>query len=188
MISILKPVSPKDCELIAHGDKRAIVSKVTPKEVPFKGYLYCTKDKHLQLVLGEDNWYRLYDVRDYREVCGGHINFVPNGNGKVIGEFICNQVDKLEEQVISSGLYYSKYEDVIDYELNEETCLDNFELLDYGQGKTLYVWHISDLKLYNQPKELTDFRKPMLPLGLSWDNNKIMRPPITLCYVQDLEK
>jgi hypothetical protein len=31
------------------------------------------------------------------------------------------------------------------------------ELYDYAKGKTVYGWHISDLKIYDTPKELGEF-------------------------------
>lgn len=38
-----------------------------------------------------------------------------------------------------------------------EPCLPYDEILAYGNGKTLYGWHISDLKIYDKPRELSEF-------------------------------
>lgn len=67
------------------------------------------------------------------------------GRGKVIGEFICNNASELDY------VYYWNN----GYEF--ETCLTYRQVADYGKGKTLYGWHISDLKIYDRPKELSEF-------------------------------
>lgn len=43
----------------------------------------------------------------------------------------------------------------------KEMCLTNKDLIEYGKGRPLYGWHISDLKIYDKPKELRKFRKPL---------------------------
>ena len=68
-------------------------------------------------------------------------------NGKVIGEFVC---DKIKEYTSNERGWYC-------YDL--ETCLLCDEIAGYGKGKTLYGWHISDLKIYDKPKELSEFKK-----------------------------
>lgn len=139
MKSVLISIQPKWCELISSGKKTIEVRKTAPKEVPFKAYIYMTKGK--QMIL-ENN----------KNVC-------LTWTQEVIGEFVCDWVEKLEEQVILGGLYYSKYKDVIDYELNERTCLDNFELLNYGKGKPLYGLHLTEVKIYDEPRELSEFSR-----------------------------
>lgn len=62
-------------------------------------------------------------------------------NGKVIGEFVCDFV----------------YEN-IGYD-SQGTCLSADELKRYAKGKPLYAWHISDLVIYDKPKELSEFQK-----------------------------
>lgn len=45
MKSVLISIRPKWVEKIASGKKTIEVRKSAPKEVPFKAYIYCTKDK-----------------------------------------------------------------------------------------------------------------------------------------------
>ena len=73
--------------------------------------------------------------------------------GKVGLKFICDKVEKLEEHIEERGLYYT-----LNSDFNEAAQLDNWQLHDYGKGKPLYGWHISDLKIYDKPKELGEFR------------------------------
>ena len=119
---------------------------------------------------------------------------------KVIGEFICDKVD---------AYTFSNYE--AQYRINDvdliKTCLNFPELIAYGKGKILYGWHISDLKIYDKPKEIADFYKPcpfnedcdiLCPHaegeyhgdGISGDVeiigclNRITRPPQSWCYIE----
>ena len=65
------------------------------------------------------------------------------------------------------------------------TCLDPVDFIRYGKGKPLYGWHISNLKIYHEPKEITDFRKQEMPTGLRYENDTITRPPQSWCYVEE---
>lgn len=151
-MSVLISVRPEWCEKIASGKKTIEVRKTAPKEVPFKAYIYCTK--------GKDGYEWLYrvDNNGYGKAQSWH--------GKVIGEFICNKIYNIEP-IFSFYDCYSGYADVSDfscfedYSIDEErlkkTCLTRRDLYIYGGEKTLYGWHISDLKIYDKPKELNRF-------------------------------
>lgn len=120
--------------------------KTAPKcGVPFKGYIYCTKKKPF---LG---FHTDYVDGTLKKVYTDHLfGSIPYFNGKVIGEFIC---DKVDEYTFSH--YEAEYR-VTHVEQNA-MCLNQPELIHYGKGKTLYGWHISDLKIYDKPKELSEF-------------------------------
>lgn len=70
--------------------------------------------------------------------------------GKVVGEFIC---DKIDEYTFSH--YEAEYR--VTHDEQKAMCLNQPELIRYGKGKTLYGWHISNLKIYDKPKELREF-------------------------------
>lgn len=94
--------------------------------------------------------------------------------GKVIGEFVCDRI-----------------EDMRDIK-QEPTCLSIGEWLKYTDGHKgiVYGWHISDLVIYDKPKGLDWFRKPMEchrgkqreNCAGCWDC-EIKRPPQSWCYV-----
>ena len=138
MKSVLISIQPKWCELIANGKKTVEVRKTKPKlETPFKVYIYCTKDNKntffpplTQKLLNESPKDFVIDRR---------------GNGKVIGEFVCNEIT-----VAECGSYCVLPK--------PKTMLDELDLLEYANGKTVYGWHISDLVIYDKPKELSEFR------------------------------
>lgn len=74
-------------------------------------------------------------------------------NGKVIGEFVCDEVLQFYHDDYNSSAY-----DISDDDLNR-TCLLQEDLYRYASGKTLYGWHISGLVIYDKPMELGDFWK-----------------------------
>ena len=131
-------IQPKWVEKIASGEKTIEVRRTRPKlEVPFKAYIYESRNgghrcKHCN---EKDSCYSYApkNVGCY------------NGRGKVIGEFICKNASELDY------VYYWNN----GYEF--ETCLTYRQVADYGKGKTLYGWHISDLKIYDKPEELSEF-------------------------------
>ena len=177
MIEIMQSIQPKWCELIISGKKTIEVRKTRPKcDTPFKVYIYCTSGAWL--IIGTENAARCY-----------------YGNGKVIGEYICDEV--LEYPYIDDG--YSSGGDylTITREGYILMCLDRADLLTYGNGDTLYGWHISNLKIYDTPKDICEFYHPCpyteKPCSLckyaDWENNlldcrKVLkRPPQSWCYV-----
>lgn len=140
MKSVLISIQPKFCELIANGEKTIEVRKTRPKiETPFKCYIYETKGKTLY-------WSQPFPIPYYE------------GKGKVIGEFIC---DKIIEYPYMTDGYSSSYGYLnITRDGLIMMHLEHSELETYGDGKTLYGWHISDLVIYDEPKKITKFMKP----------------------------
>lgn len=201
MKSVLIPTRPKWCEKICHEigkdengkpiyEKRIEVRKGKPSEVPFKAYIYCTSSNVHDCILVDKSGLSLTYAINYKTaiVNGGEI-----GNGKVIGEFVC---DKVDEYTFSH--YEAEYR--VTHVEQEAMCLNQPELIRYGKGKTLYGWHISDLKIYDKPKELSEFSRPCSYKGIcfsykrfkangsSYDicNAEITRPPQSWCYVEEL--
>lgn len=178
MKSVLISIQPKWVEKIVKGEKTIEVRKTAPQEVPFKAYIYETQGQYIKFIHGAHTKY-------------GY------GCGKVIGEFVCDKVEKLEEHIEQGGLYY-----ILSDTFNEQAQLDNWELHDYGKGKTLYGWHISDLKIYDKPRELSEFSRPCSYSGLCFSckrtsfkkdgnllcNTKITRPPQSWMYVEELQE
>lgn len=189
MKSILTSIQPKWCELILNGSKTIDVRKTKPKlETPFKVLIYCTKEKQ-QYLQSRSNMYFYLESEDF---IGGHgAGLYTRLNGKVIGEFVCDYILQFAQDD-----YYSPY-DISDDDLIK-TSLTQEDLYKYGKGKTLYGWHISDLKIYDKPKELSEFKKInrkcwYADLGLAkrdcpeCKNEKcyINHPPQSWCYIEE---
>lgn len=87
--------------------------------------------------------------------------------GKVIGEFVC---DEIYEYPFDWATFtaYGKETFIIDENELKLICLSRDEFNHYGadsnRHKTrLYGLHISDLKIYDKPKELSEFTTPFCP-------------------------
>ena len=148
MKSVLMSIQPKWCELIANGKKTIEVRKTKPKlEVPFKVYIYCAKGKDVFAINGKFPFLmKKADVDRY--------NADTVRNGKVIGEFVCDRIMPYCRYEIISGVSEAGFE-----ELTSATQLSRKELYEYCGEKDIYCWHISDLKIYDKPKELCEFFK-----------------------------
>lgn len=67
------------------------------------------------------------------------------GNGKVIGEFLCDQIININ----GAGRIPS--------DAARPTCLEPAELHQYLGAATGFGWHISNLKIYDHPRDLWEF-------------------------------
>lgn len=135
MKSVLISIKPKWCELITNGEKTVEVRKTKPKlETPFKCYIYCTNK---------------YDK-------SGDGYFQGKYCGKVIGEFVCDEILSYTEKDLFYGMDEISNSDIENY-----SCVDIDSLLEYkGKKEYIYGWHISDLVIYDKPKKISDFQKP----------------------------
>ena len=75
---------------------------------------------------------------------------------KVIGEFICDKVYSIKNQGIRFSV--ADEEQSVTNEIAHQSCLYYVDMLDYLGNTDGYGWHISDLKIYDKPKELSEFR------------------------------
>ena len=168
MKEILISIQPKWVEKIINGEMSIIVQKTRPKiETPFKCYIYCTntpKYHHLYDLTRYNNGETLLSVTEHNKY-----SLVPKGylNGKVIGEFVCDNIEKYAyDYCPHTELGYDVWYDCGDnwYDIDDEelqkTGLTNEDFKKYGKGKDIYGWHIDSLKIYDRPKELSEFYKP----------------------------
>lgn len=196
MKSILISIKPKWCEKIASGEKTIEVRKTAPK-VPFKAYIYATRPKNFYKCGAVSTSDELLWLANGKVEMGDGFKFWADGdeyqclNGKVIGEFVCDKVDeyKFHEGLtefnsmgLPSRIYGSYLIFTDDY---KSMCLSYDEVKNYGKGKPLYGWHISDLKIYDKPKELSEFisSKPKNKFRAHGDN--LTHPPQSWIYVED---
>ena len=192
MKSVMLSIKPQWCEKIASGEKTIEVRKSAPKEVPFKCYIYCCKGKPYLYRVDDDDNFEL--ARTLRAKVDGYVKDYNEQNGKVIGEFICNEVERFMVGSLRSDdiekLACLSYNEMISYFYKPEE-------LDGETTKQGFAWHISNLKIYDEPKELNEFQKPCkmeLPMCERcehysiWDNRceNITRPPQSWCYVEEI--
>lgn len=182
--AVMLSIRPKWCELIANGTKTVEVRKTRPKlETPFKCYIYCTRGKHLAFMQSQTGTNLIACMDAIAAIpVGGAI-----GNGKVIGEFTCDRIYEL------APLNHAP-DDV-----ERQACLAREEIVRYLKGAGC-GWHISDLKIYDKPKELAEFhaRKKCKSCSKSgyestaciYDKNcmvpvVITKAPQSWCYVEE---
>ena len=176
--AVLLSIRPEWCEKIASGRKTIEVRKTRPNlNTPFKCYIYRTLPK-------SGDW------------C--------EKDGKVIGEFVCDEVETYDDDTIHAFTHedYSRWNDFDLY----RACMHPEDFEHYANDSWLYGWHISELKIYDKPKDLSEFYMPGTlsnedylstiydgsgdPMRSSYASylftRQLRRPPQSWCYVEEL--
>lgn len=93
------------------------------------------------------------------------------GNGKVVGEFLCDQI--IEDRT---------------YGHNEEfyraACMSAYDAAAYAMQSPMYGWHISDLRVYDHPRDLWEFTG-LRQTRFGWEPVPITCPPQSWRYVEE---
>ena len=102
-------------------------------------------------------------------------------DGRVIGEFVCDKLIPIE--VFGDCIQHCLYFGI------DNSCVPYDDIVNYiGNKRTGFGWNITNLVIYDKPKEITDFYTasnathdcPMLV--------KMKRPPQSWCYVEGMVK
>lgn len=154
--AVLLSMHPERCRTVANSSNIIIdIRKTKPKlKPPFKCYIYCTNSQPY-VVIGEvfrGDWEtELTTLYGYNRKDAERLWDV--FNGKIIGEFTCDKVEKF--RVFDNGTV--QYWNFLNLEKSGFTYE---EIADYiGVNKKGYAWHISDLKIYDMPKYLHNLFK-----------------------------
>lgn len=161
MSGILISVQPQHVVNILNRDKILEIRKTMPKcELPCKVYIYCTKRKPtLQYFYNWKNYKPISEHSIWAD--GSTINIGEYGNGKVVAEFTLNKIETLWQ----NNKDKTSTATVVDKAIFEkQTCMTWEQYCEYhkcknGKYPNSYAWHIDDLKIYDKPKELSEFRK-----------------------------
>ena len=145
-------------------------------EPPFKCYIYQTCSGKVGTGLF---------LADGSEIMGKSVK-----NGTVIGEFVCNKF-----------IPYCSARPILDAETVEtQACLTRKEVWEYCPAGNPIGWNISELVIYDKPKELSEFIKPcendlyceICAMYSEFSERcynaalRITRPPQSWCYVEEL--
>ena len=188
--SIMQSIKPIHCENIAIGRKEYEVRKTKPNiPTPFKSYIYCTKNTYSGGVIKQPLYLSNNELFMKSKIGVYDFEIV---NGKVIGEYICDDIveleyDEFEECYMFKNCYCGYTLD----EILSASCLSYDAFCKYGNRKPIYLWHIANLKIYDEPKELGDFSQ--LPKNydkmdyytLTHNTFRLRRPPQSWCYVKE---
>lgn len=189
MKAILMSIHPVWCKKIFNGTKTIEVRKTKPKLTPpFKVYVYMTATKER---------FPLWEyVTAYRNSKGNMVN----GSQKVIGSFICDWITKIEPHSDVDGCvnqYVHHYPAILG-----DDCLSFRLMKTYLGNSEGYDWHITEPKLFDTPKELSEFNRPCKKYENCEDcphyinentcfgfdigcDRRVIRPPQSWCYVEE---
>ena len=176
--AVMLSIRPKWCEKIANSEKTIEVRKTRPKlDTPFKCYIYCTLPK--------------YPHEDFIATDYPRPQFY--GGGKVVGEFTCDRIQSFDSAysewayaVAPSGSVMPMHETKALELCQKDGCLSDDDVLSYfgDEDWKAYFWHISDLHIYDMPRELSEFTGLRTFKG-GFELRKIDRPPQSWCYVEE---
>ena len=183
MKAVMISIRPEWCERIADGDKTDEIRKTAPKlTVPFRCYIYQTNALWSYPILRSLGKLDLFDKLN-------------SGKRKVIGEFVC---DRIEPISVDNAIRVSE---------TSRVSLRN--MWKYARPKTLFdlkAWHISDLKLYDKPKDISEFHRQGTLNASDWEyqlyngsgdparssyasylfTQAIRKAPQSWCYVEEI--
>lgn len=203
MKSVLRSAKPYWIYLILTEKKTIEVGKDFPKSADWNKIveMYCSKD-----------------MRSFNRIPEKDREWMRKYLGKVACRFVCNSIEDVNAQCSDSGI------DLFYHDCAKYGCLSQVEVEKYfgvydeertkdlrdmkGNG---YAWHISDLKIYDKPKELEEFKYPCQrgynDINNAWCyrergarltmckyndmknnccNAYLTRPPQSWCYVEKL--
>lgn len=182
---ILVSIKPYYYYLIAEEKKKIEVRKMALKNLPQDIAFYMSKD--------EKSFAKI--PKEFQEKYRKHF-------GKVGMRVVCDEVERFSVGSLRSD------------DIEKLACLSYNEMINYFykpeelDGKTVkqgFAWHISDLKIYDKPKELSEFIKRCNCKGhcfmcereiVKQDKSKQMcvcyekatRPPQSWMFVEELKE
>ena len=176
--AVLLSIRPEWCSRIFSGWKTVEIRKTRPVSLkePFKCYIYCTKGTKFFCWKAVDHLY--FDDRP-------HKIFDRRADEMVVGEFICDDIRRI-------GPEYCVVKEDIESAISG-SCLTVPQVKDYAGWKSgmsyadlkdLYGWHISELKIYDKPRELRAFTG-LLNTRFGVRPVEAQRPPQSWCYVEE---
>ena len=131
--------------------------------------IYCTKDK-----------------KSFAKIPKEYQPLMERLLGKVIGEFVCDGI--IVDKTFGHDTLF-----------NACSCMNDAEIASYCTNNKMYGWHISDLAIYDKPRELGEFHVIKKCVACKWTGYestaciydkdckvpfKITRPPQSWCYVE----
>lgn len=139
MRKVLASLKPYYYYLVGEGIKKIEVRKDMPKASDWNKEVF---------------FYMSKDVKSFAKIPKEFQEKYRKHFGKVGLKFICDRITDISVVVRNCN---EDYNHVYHNDECKGSCLTWKELQEYGKGKPLYGWHISDLKIYDRPRELSEF-------------------------------
>lgn len=176
MKSVMISIRPEWVHKILDGRKTIEIRKTAPKiATPFKCYIYMSS--------GGWEW---RDPFSTAVIPPSGVGAMYNGAQKIVAEFVCDRIFPIK--VFNNGTIQARY-------VLNKSCVPYDDIVMYiGCNRSGFGWHISDLKIYDKPKELHEFNqchKCELHVGCKQHEYscageyKLKRPPQSWCYVEE---
>lgn len=201
MKSILISIKPEWVRKILRGEKAVEIRKTEPKcELPVTVYIYCTKGKPNLWLPYEHDCFELDEASQPYLSDKPIFDIDTKMNGKVVARFTLRKVERFIQ-----GLNEDEYERLPNFALQdydyhgldclmEKACLNDDEINEYAPDLSFYAWHISDLEIFDEPKELSDFKSYKKNVvntkinGMVFEtelDNSLTKAPQAWCYVEE---
>ena len=191
--AVLISINPKWCKLIMDWQKTVEIRKSRPKiDTPFKCYIYCTLSGSRELLkeYGVDNWYKGKWSDKKGKVIGEfvcdriseyemewHGGYAKDTYQDIRGIYYDGDLEREASALVASNEMSEDELSNCCLLVNSRLSFDDIGKYVYGKKDfgfhTFYGWRISDLKIYDIPKELSEF--------------SLTRPPQSWRYVEELE-
>ena len=191
-MKILASLKPYYYYLIGEKIKTLEIRKSDLKNLPQDILFYMSKD--------EKSFAKI--PKEFQEKYRKHF-------GKVGIEFICDKSICLDYYPQDYTGMPGKFSEII----CKESCLSYDEIMTYKKEKLAYGWEISNLKVYDNPRELSEFHKCnfnsmngtevcgnyhckyyqdsgsyMIPPSCAKLGNRVFRPPQSYMFVKEVEQ
>lgn len=184
-MKVLASLKPYYYYLIGEKIKTLEIRKSDLKNLPQDVLFYMSKD--------EKSFEKI--PKEFQEKYRKHF-------GKVGIEFICDKSICLDYYPQDYTGMPGKFSEMI----CKESCLSYNEIMAYKKEKLAYGWQISNLKVYGEPKELSEFYRPCSYKGICYSCNRfrpngtpndkpndfcdgaITRPPQSWQFVEELKE
>lgn len=140
-MQVLRSIKPYWFYLICEGIKVNEIGKTEPKSPDWdrKVFLYCSKDMV--------SFRRI--PKEFQEKYRPYLS-------KVGAEFICDSTVDLGKR------YAYAHKDNAFYEILRGACLTDRDLHNYAPNGTAIALHISELAVFDKPKDVGSFKKPCI--------------------------
>lgn len=184
-MKVLASLKPYYYYLIGEKIKTLEIRKSDLKNLPQDVLFYMSKD--------EKSFEKI--PKEFQEKYRKHF-------GKVGIEFTCDKSICLDYYPQDYTGMPGKFSEMI----CKESCLSYNEIMAYKKGKLAYGWHISNLKVYGEPQELSEFYRPCSYKGICYSCNRfrpngtpndkpndfcdgaITRPPQSYMFVEEVKQ
>ena len=178
MKAIMMSIRPQHVANILNGIKTLEIRKRFPKNYVGWVYIYVTHGRQLLDLRKQDTKdnYRLTAQSKSNNV---RWSYPPLLNGKVVAIFWCDDVEKFDRIVIDFEREYIK----------QNACISQLELDNYIKDNIGYAIHITDLEIFNKPKEISEFEHQVVYVNVYTGEKRYLREPLrkapqSWCYVE----